>query len=66
MTLSININIGASALGGLGVGLMTSAGNPWSVADALARNGYGARTPLLQMPLTPARLWEYLQAGPAF
>jgi aerobic carbon-monoxide dehydrogenase large subunit len=32
------------------------------VADALARNGLAARTPLLQMPLTPARLWEHLQA----
>jgi aerobic carbon-monoxide dehydrogenase large subunit len=33
-----------------------------AVADALARNGLAARTPLLQMPLTPARLWEHLQA----
>lgn len=33
-----------------------------AVADALARNGLAARAPLLQMPLTPARLWEHLQA----
>jgi carbon-monoxide dehydrogenase large subunit len=33
-----------------------------AVADALARNGKAARAPLLQMPLTPARLWEHLQA----
>ena len=33
-----------------------------AVADALARNGKSGRTPLLQMPLTPARLWEQLQA----
>ncbi len=32
-----------------------------AVADALARNGLTARTPLLQMPLTPSRLWEHLQ-----
>lgn len=32
-----------------------------AVADALARNGLAARTPLLQMPLTPHRLWELLQ-----
>ncbi len=33
-----------------------------AVADALARNGHATRSPLLQMPLTPARLWEHLQA----
>ena len=32
-----------------------------AVADALARNGLAARAPLLQMPLTPNRLWELLQ-----
>ena len=35
-----------------------------AVADALARNGLAARAPLLQMPLTPHRLWEALQAAP--
>ena len=34
-----------------------------AVADALARNGLGARTPHLQMPLTPPRLWEAMQAA---
>jgi len=32
-----------------------------AIADALARNGLGARAAHLQMPLTPARLWEQLQ-----
>jgi aerobic carbon-monoxide dehydrogenase large subunit len=32
-----------------------------AIADALARNGLAARTPLLQMPLSPARLWAHLQ-----
>ena len=36
MTLSININSGSAVNGGNVVGLMTSAGNPWSVPDALA------------------------------
>lgn len=31
------MNPGASAQGGVGVGLMTAAGNPWTVADALAQ-----------------------------
>jgi carbon-monoxide dehydrogenase large subunit len=34
-----------------------------AIADALARNGMAARTPFLQMPLTPARLWEAMQPG---
>jgi carbon-monoxide dehydrogenase large subunit len=34
-----------------------------AIADALARNGLAARTPFLQMPLTPARLWEAMQPG---
>ncbi len=34
-----------------------------AIADALARNGHGALTPQLQMPLTSARLWELLQPG---
>ena len=32
-----------------------------AIADALARNGLAARAPLLQMPLSPARLWAHLQ-----
>ena len=34
-----------------------------AIADALARNGHGALTPQLQMPLTSARLWDLLQPG---
>ncbi len=34
-----------------------------AIADALARNGMATRTPFLQMPLTPARLWEAMQPG---
>ena len=34
-----------------------------AVADALARNGLAKRTVRLQMPLTPNRVWEMLQAG---
>ena len=34
-----------------------------AIADALARNGLGARTPHLQMPLTPPRLWEAMRPG---
>ena len=36
MTLSINMRPGAAANGGLGIGVMTSAGNPWSLPDGLA------------------------------
>lgn len=36
MTLKINMLPDESASGGLGIGVMTSAGNPWSVPDALA------------------------------
>ena len=34
-----------------------------AVADALARNAMAGRTTRLQMPLTPPRVWELLQAG---
>ncbi len=33
-----------------------------AVADALARNAMAAKTPHLQMPLTPSRLWTLMQA----
>jgi lysophospholipase L1-like esterase len=36
MTKRINMNINASVQGGVGIGLMTSAGNPWTVSDDLA------------------------------
>ena len=38
MTLQINMNPGRTVNGGPGVGLMTSAGNPWTVSDALAQD----------------------------
>lgn len=48
MTLQINMNPGSSANGGVGVGVMTSAGNPWTVADALAQTlvNQGRASPL--------------------
>jgi aerobic carbon-monoxide dehydrogenase large subunit len=33
-----------------------------AVADALARHGLAAQTPHLQMPLSPARLWQVMQS----
>jgi carbon-monoxide dehydrogenase large subunit len=34
-----------------------------AVADAMARAGFARQAPLLQMPLTPVKLWEALQAS---
>ena len=34
-----------------------------AVADALARNGLAARTPHLNMPLTPARVWQLMTSA---
>ena len=34
-----------------------------AVADALARHGKGTLSPKIQMPMTPARIWELLQHG---
>lgn len=55
MTLSINMNAGASAQGGVGVGVMTAAGNPWAVADVLAQElvNRGVATPV-NWPTTPS------------
>lgn len=36
MSKRINMNAGASANGGVGVGMMTAAGNPWTVSDGMA------------------------------
>jgi aerobic carbon-monoxide dehydrogenase large subunit len=53
-----------NALGVKGVGeLGTIGATPTvvnAVADALARNGKGALTSQLQMPLTSARMWELM------
>jgi carbon-monoxide dehydrogenase large subunit len=35
-----------------------------AVADAFARNGMAGLTPRLDMPLTPARVWQLMQPGP--
>ena len=35
-----------------------------AVADAFARNGLARQAPLLQMPLTPHRVWEAINATP--
>lgn len=48
MTLSINLRPAAAVQGGPGIGLMTAAGNPWPVPDALAVDlvNRGLATPL--------------------
>lgn len=38
MTLQVNMRPNASANGGPGIGLMTAAGNPWTIPDALAQD----------------------------
>jgi carbon-monoxide dehydrogenase large subunit len=55
-----NNPLGVKGVGELGtIGATPAVVN--AVADALARNGLGARAPHLQMPLTPARLWEAMR-----
>lgn len=52
-----NNPLGVKGVGELGtIGATPSIVN--AVADALARNGHAAKAPLLQMPVSPARLWE--------
>lgn len=54
--------LGVKGVGELGtIGAGPSVVN--AVADALARAGLAARAPLLQMPLTPSRLWLLMQAS---
>ena len=56
-----NNPLGVKGVGELGtIGATPSIVN--AVADALARNGQAAKAPLLQMPVSPARLWELLHA----
>ncbi len=56
-----------NALGVKGVGELGTIGAApavvSAVADALARGGMPDRTPRLQMPLTPARMWQLMQAN---
>ena len=55
-----NNPLGVKGVGELGtIGATPSVVN--AVADALARAGHAAAAPRLQMPLTPARVWEMLQ-----
>ena len=54
--------LGVKGVGELGtIGATPSVVN--AVADALARNGMAAKSSQLQMPLSPSRLWNLLQAG---
>jgi carbon-monoxide dehydrogenase large subunit len=57
----LNNPLGVKGVGELGtIGATPSVVN--AVADALARAGMVAKAPLLQMPLSPARVWALLQA----
>jgi len=57
---STNNVLGVKGVGELGtIGATPCVVN--AVADALARNGHAAQAPLLQMPLTPFRLWQMIQ-----
>ena len=57
---STNNVLGVKGVGELGtIGATPCVVN--AVADALARNGHASKSGVLQMPLTPFRLWELLQ-----
>ena len=56
-----NNRLGVKGVGELGtIGATPSVMN--AIADALARNGMAAKSPLLQMPVTAPKLWELMQA----
>ncbi len=58
-TPSSNNLLGVKGVGELGtIGAAPCVVN--AIADALARAGHGGAAPLLQMPVTPARLWSLL------
>lgn len=58
-----NNPLGVKGVGELGtIGATPAIVN--AVADALARNGLGDRAPHLDMPLTPARVWQLMQSAP--
>ncbi len=60
-TPCLNNILGVKGVGELGtIGATPAVVN--AVADALARNGVAAKTTQLQMPLTPSRMWELMQA----
>ena len=59
-TPCLNNPLGVKGVGELGtIGATPAVVN--AVADALARNGLADRTPQLDMPLSPARLWQLMQ-----
>lgn len=58
-TPCLNNPLGVKGVGELGtIGATPSVVN--AVADALARAGWAAKAPQLQMPLSPTRLWQLL------
>jgi carbon-monoxide dehydrogenase large subunit len=61
-TPCLNNPLGVKGVGELGtIGATPAVVN--AVADALARNGLADRAPHLDMPLTPARVWQWMQQG---
>ena len=62
---SISVGIKNNLLGVKGVGELGTIGatpaTVSAVADALQRAGHGDLAPVLTMPLTPARMWQWLQ-----
>ncbi len=61
-TPCLNNPLGVKGVGELGtIGATPAAVN--AVADAFARNGLTAKSPLLQMPLTAVRVWELMRGG---
>ena len=59
-TPCLNNPLGVKGVGELGtIGATPALVN--AVADAFARNGLASVTPLLQMPLTAARVWQLMQ-----
>ena len=59
---STNNVLGVKGVGELGtIGATPCVVN--AIADALARNGQADKAPQLQMPLTPYKLWEQMQAN---
>jgi carbon-monoxide dehydrogenase large subunit len=60
-TPCLNNPLGVKGVGELGtIGAGPTVVN--AVADALARHGMAAQAPRLQMPISPSRLWELMQA----
>ena len=61
-TPCLNNPLGVKGVGELGtIGAGPTVVN--AVADALARRGMAAQARALQMPISPARLWQWMQVG---